>query len=110
MSAEDHLSPVQFYHGTNAEYGAGDEVVTGHQATFDSGTMPHVYATGSVGSARAYAMSRSRIRGGQPHVYEVQPADDVEPDPEGKSAGVQPYRASRLTVLRELSHGELRGR
>lgn len=73
MSAEDNLNRRQFFHGTNAELKEGDTLQPG--PTFD-----HVYMSSHRYLADTYASNRAVNRGGDPHVYRVQPTGDVSKD------------------------------
>lgn len=75
MSADDHLSPDQFFHGTHVELQPGDMVEPGHPAR-------HVRTHGASGDY-AYAASRAQDAGffGR-HVYQVAPTGPLERDPE----------------------------
>lgn len=109
MSAHDHLSPVQFYHGTHAQLSPGDYIEPGHPGNFDASSPEHVYFTPHVESARNYAFSLGAFR--EPpseHTYEVETTGEHELDPEAIGSFVPPSlkdaRRSRspLRVVREV--------
>lgn len=69
MAADDHLSPVQFYHGTNS-HNAEDIERNGLQPSFDAkGTRPTM--TRSPEEAYYHAAGRARGEGGTPAVVSV---------------------------------------
>lgn len=65
MSAQDHLNPQQFYHGTPHEFKPGEMVEPGRM-------MDHAYASTSAAVARGYGN----------RVYQVEFTGPSEPDPE----------------------------
>ena len=95
MSAQDNLSPVQFFHGTKAELSPGDVVEPGHPPNYKSvrpqgreaySSREYVYATTDPQVAFDHwfntppkRMSSEKPVGG---VYKVEPVGDVERDPE----------------------------
>ena len=72
------------YHGTNARLRPGDLISAGHEPNFGWSSPEHVYFTDETryGDAVKFALRAARRRGGQPHVYQVEPTGDFEPDPE----------------------------
>lgn len=75
MSADDHLSGPQFFHGTKHEFSPGDMVDPGHPPTKGAGRADrsdHVYAATDPEIASRYGR----------HTYQVEPTGDVELDPE----------------------------
>jgi len=86
MSAQDNLSPQQFYHGTQACLSPGDVIqpasVLGKDVNFPGLSSPeHAYVATDRRDARWYG----RHGGSYPdaNVYSVEPINpnDVEPDP-----------------------------
>lgn len=65
MTADEHLNPQQFYHGTNKELNVGDVVVP----SGDSGYKRWAYATLKPQHAKTFGSN----------VYTVKPVDDVSP-------------------------------
>lgn len=87
MSAQDHLNPVQFYHGTVASFAPGDVLTPKGANDFgrnESGSgRGFVYMTADQDQAWNYAYARAEeIRpNAAPHVYEVEPLAKYEEDP-----------------------------
>lgn len=84
MSAQENLSPQQFFHGTNREFAPGDLVKPATQLGEDFKPVgpdrsPRAYASGTPDFARKHAERRS-MAGGTPRTYQVEPVDkdDVE--------------------------------
>lgn len=63
MTATDHLSPQQFFHGTSHEFAPGDMV---------QNSRGSVYAANDIGEAAMYGHK----------VYQVEPTGPMQPDPE----------------------------
>lgn len=88
VAAED---PVRYFHGTNAEHAPGavltpTEALTAAPggaaaAAVTQGRTPHVFFTTDYKHAAMYASVRAQMHGGTPHVYEVHPQGDFEPNP-----------------------------
>ena len=109
MSASDHLSPQQFFHGSHKKFKPGDVLLppsrTGEEARSHPDIDPsefnnreHVYMTDSPESAASYASDK-----GGTHVYEVEPHKDVHEDPESAVTGeTGTYRASKAVVKRRV--------
>jgi hypothetical protein len=81
MSAQDNLSPRQFFHGTNAELKPGDTLDAGRTG---QNLPPHAegqftYAATTPEHAGDYANYMADHHGGTGHVYEVKPHGEVRP-------------------------------
>lgn len=108
MAASDHLSPGQFYHGTNGHDFKPGDVLTpeGAPARSTSRKNGFVYYTSSLRTAAGYAGSGKSAA----HVYAVQalhpegqPAKRHLKDPNGAAFGnEEAYRARALRVLHEV--------
>lgn len=85
MAANEHLSPDQFFHGTNAELEPGSYLTPQGANKYgrfeDESGRGHVYFTADKFHAYGYAVGRAQQRGGKPNVYQVEPMGKVEPDP-----------------------------
>lgn len=87
MSADDHLSPGQFYHGTATRFRKGDLVEParqGHRSNFEDEDRnvydPGLaYATTNLDAAWGYAKTAADKTGGLPRVYGVAPAGRYAP-------------------------------
>lgn len=97
------ISGEAAYHGTSAELKPGDLIEPGHEANFDVSKPGHVYFTDEsrYGSAVNYAKHTARTRGGQPHVYKVEPTGDVERDPDFAVSGGSYRTKHPLRVVEE---------
>lgn len=105
MSAQDNLQPRQFFHGTNAPLREGDMIVPGMPKAHSASTGEHVYF-GNLDTALFAGDGAVKNRGGDLHLYQVEPTGRYEPDPDspasrwGENAA---YRtASPLRVTREM--------
>lgn len=118
MSAQDHLQPMQFFHGTTAELRPGSHIrpaaESGLPANFSGyGNEAHAYATASLPSASTYAehaldwaYNRDAGHGKTSRVYQVEPTGDYEPDPDDTN---QAYRTqSSWRVTRRVPASETR--
>ncbi len=117
MSAQDNLSPKQFYHGTNSELSPGDKLTPEgamSQGPWEAagssggGRPPAVFFTSSYKHADMYGAVRAQMRGGAARVYTVQPEGEYEPNPaDEKWRDGKPPMSFRttapLTVLGEAS-------
>lgn len=72
MSADDHLNPRQFFHGTKREI-TGDTIEPGHEPNFDISIPGKVYMSGTRAKARKYAGSSGRV-------FRVEPTGPYEHD------------------------------
>lgn len=104
-AAEEGLSGP-WYHGTNVDIGVDNLIEPGHQKNFGEGKSSHVYFTESEAGARGYANWAVGRRGGEPHVYEVDPERAFRWEPVGEARPAQSpkeYKSrNSLRVLREL--------
>lgn len=108
----DHVSGP-FLHGTRAVLEPGAELTTGFVSHFQAGrVLHHVYFT-TLESTAAWGAQLACALSGEPgpgHVYEVEPLDPFEDDPnvtDKKLPGnpTQSYRTTgRLRVVREVPH------
>lgn len=82
MSAQDNLSPYQFYHGTNDEHQPGDLIDPSqpHPRVHNISLHNQVYFTTDIERGRFYADYARKNRGGQPHVYGVEPTGEYHQD------------------------------
>lgn len=103
MSAQDHLNPHQFFHGTRAELRPGDLIEPGYTKANYSGfkgkRLPHVYMTDNQVEAQGYA--RDARGSGIQRVYSVEPTAGHAADPSraGEFMSDEPLR-----VLHEAWH------
>lgn len=102
MTASDHLSPAQFYHGTTHSFEPGQEMTV-------EGAAPHhherisqgwLHFTDTPGRAADYAEGRAHDYGGTPRVYQVEPVGEHEHDP--GDAWESARSKQPLRVVREL--------
>lgn len=104
MSAQDNLSPVQFYHGTRKSFVPGAELIPGHEGGVSGSAMDHVYATTSKDDAATYAYAapdRPDAEDNEPKVYEVAPTGKMEDD--SADGGPGAWRtAAPLHVVRRV--------
>jgi rifampin ADP-ribosylating transferase len=104
----DPLDAGPFFHGTRAELRPGDDLTAGHRSNYRPEIlMNHVYFT-ALKDGAGLAAEVAALRGGTPHVYEVEPTGDFENDPnvtDKKFPGnpTRSYRtAAPLRVVREV--------
>lgn len=114
MSADDHLSQPQFFHGTNARLSPGDHITPGYRKSqydvLDEAT--HVFTTTSQGKAGSYAnWARSlagmgEIPGPQErHVYEVEHTGPYESVPSPMNPATIYQRSKHpARVVREVPY------
>lgn len=94
MAAEDHLSPVQFFHSTPAELRPGDVLDPRHEPrTAIPSQHGHVYVGTTPNAFRTFY---------RPFSYQVEPTGPVETDP--MSDGFR--SAHPMRVVREVSREE----
>lgn len=110
---EEQLGP--YYHGTASRFEEGSTLRgPGQEGNFtfnpphQTYSPEHVYYTTSQYQAESYAQTAARRRGGTPTVYQVQPGEGHEKDPE--TAGVKGwdvgYRSPTARVLKEVGMRE----
>lgn len=103
MSAADHLSPQQFFHGSPVPMAVGTKLRPGTAETSPYGREErHVYLTTSATSAHEWGMDALEMRGEegvQPHVYEVH-APDARHQPHEDDP--TQHVASSATVVRRV--------
>ncbi|MEY8567357.1 NAD(+)--rifampin ADP-ribosyltransferase [Corynebacteriaceae bacterium 7-707] len=77
------LDTGPFFHGTAAELGPGDLLTAGHRSNYRPDVvMNHVYFTAlRDGAGLAAELAVELTGGGSPHVYEVEPTEAFEDDP-----------------------------
>lgn len=109
MSAQDHLNPKQFFHGTNVELKPGEYVLPPEKTGAQPHSHPdipaeefnnaaHVYVSTSLQAAQNFASDK-----GGSNVYEVEPHSDIHKDPESEYTGDEDsYRASKARVIRKV--------
>jgi hypothetical protein len=78
VSALDHLSEPQFYHGTHREFAPGDTLtppsVGGHKMAHpERSSGHHVYISTDPKEAHSYASLAAMRHGGKARVYQVDP-------------------------------------
>lgn len=95
MSADEHLNPVQF-HGTTTPMKAGDEF-----GPHPERGAKKVWMTPSQQHAQEWADFEASHRGGQSHVYEVEPVGKPTLSKRKGDRGEQFYSAPRARVIRE---------
>jgi hypothetical protein len=82
VSADEHLNPQQFYHGTTAARGldVGDTIEPGHDANHEISSKEHVYFTNR--EFRAKKWSSEAAGGYKPgmRVFKVEPTGPYEHD------------------------------
>lgn len=108
MSASDHLSPVQFFHGTLARHGfqPGDLIEPGHDSNHpELSSSEHVYFTTHLGRARAWSSMAAGPDKSQIAVHQVEPLGGYERDPKSSTDAMR--SASPLRVIRQVSREEL---
>ena len=86
MSASDHLSGSQFYHGTTAKLSPGDWITParnrGVPGNVDvENSLPHTYFTDDISAAKTYTGLAANAGQREKYVYQVQPAAPYEADP-----------------------------
>ena len=106
-----HMSPDEglFFHGTAAALVVGELLTPGFRSNYrPEVVMNHVYFTALVDGA-GMAAEIAALRGGSPHVYEVEPVGDFADDPNvtDKKFPGNPTRSYRseapLRVVREIA-------
>lgn len=111
MSAQDHLQPQQFYHGTAYPFKPGDVIEGDHgSGNFYDTASSHAYFTTSHREASRYA-DNSTVDGirMKSRVFTVEPVGTPERDPEQAhpvfgTGQEDSYRAPRARVLSEVPH------
>lgn len=100
MSAQDHLSAAQFYHGSRHAFGVGDVVrpasALGIEARPGTETdQDHAYATDAPDQAQRFADTSAHE--GVPRVYQVEPVGRHETGPLNHimPPGTSEYRTSQ---------------
>ena len=86
MAAPDHLSPMQFYHGTKYTFEAGQELTATGAKQADSSYpehIQHVWATTKPLAAATHAIKHGKEYWDSGRVYQFTSlrSDDVELDP-----------------------------
>lgn len=86
MTASDHLSPQQFFHGTKHSLQPGQELTADAARQADPSYpshIQHVWVTTKPLAAATHATKHGRQYWDQGHVYQVEPLhpEDVEVDP-----------------------------
>lgn len=116
MTASDHLSPGQFYHGTNQKLEPGTRLVPGGSGDRWRDTDSHVYFTSNPDAAMHYAEHKYRDFGGSGlHVYAVEPDGPVTKDshetwllrPGNMKISARAKKAPAATVVRAIPLREL---
>jgi rifampin ADP-ribosylating transferase len=107
MSASDHLSPQQFYHGTPQRFQPGDVIAPGHEPHSGIRTE-HVFLSTSKRNAKGWGASDDPATGEWArwgHVYEVTTPTSYEPDHAGNAVtGTRANYKTRepVTVVRKV--------
>lgn len=109
MSAEENLNPQQFYHGSRYSFKPGQVLTGGHMTSNQGNGAPgeHVYMSGRPEVAArfaTYASGPDRNPDARPKLYQVEPTDAVEPDPDEQPSN-QSYRSRSVRVVRSMRHG-----
>ena len=100
MTAADHLSGDQFFHGSGHEFSPGDLIHPGHESTHVM-EHEHVFATTDPKWGRVYAEyngNGARQYGGNPHLYHVEPTGSVEADSGGGNGAVKSKHPLRVVA------------
>jgi len=104
---------VSYYHGTAADLSPGDRLQPASETGIEPhshpdidpgefGTGHHVYYSHSPHDAMDYAHDSVHLRrGNTPRVYEIEPDEGHEEDPEGEYTQRGEYRAPGATVIKE---------
>lgn len=103
------LDDGPFFHGTATQLAPGDLLTAGFPSNYRPDVMMnHVYFTALRDGAGLAAELAVELRGGTPHVYEVEPTGDFENDPNvtDKKFPGNPTRSFRTTaplrIVREV--------
>lgn len=112
MSAEEHLHPDQFFHGTRHVLKPGQVLEGGKMAANQGYGDPHPYThlTGNPHVAAHFAEAGNgpdKAPNAKPRVYHVEPVDPVEPDPDEPHPDSMSYRTKKMRVVRQLRAGEV---
>lgn len=98
-----------YFHGTNAELQPGEVIVPGWELgrdpNYDSDYYDQgvVYLTTGDHLAERYAVGVAGRKGGEPHVYEVEPLSEVWPDKEQETGwSSDQFMTGKARVLREV--------
>ncbi len=76
------LDDGPFFHGTTTDLAVGDLLTAGHPSNYrPEVVMNHIYFTALRDGAGLAAELSRELRGGTPHVYQVEPTGDWENDP-----------------------------
>jgi hypothetical protein len=102
MTATDHLSPAQFFHGSPDHYEAGHVIDPSqpHKSVWDVSSPSHAYFSDDSDDAADWGVQAARRTGRtRTNIYAVKPTGDYEHDPLGG------YGAYRTTAgLQVLGH------
>lgn len=107
MAASDHLSPMQFFHGTSAHFEPGDfltpQGANAYGRAEETSGRGFVYFTADKDQARNYAQARAEndYQGTGPHVYQVEPMGKYSEDPNDLYDSGR--TRARLRVIREVN-------
>lgn len=114
MSAQDNLSPQQFFHGTTHVFAPGEVVspaaARGVQGNWNATDPSFAYATTDKLYAHGLAQQQAQARGTSGHVFEVAPLESTEPDPIDNVAHAyrsrQGFRVTRAVPFHEITEAQ----
>ena len=105
MAASEHLSPAQFFHGSDHPFEPGDVIRPGGavgRSNHELSAEDRVYLTSNAGIAEVFAQDFVRP-GRTPAVYEVHPHDPAEVRGTGHE-----FTAAHAVVKRRVHPDEVR--
>jgi hypothetical protein len=102
MSAQDNLSPQQFFHGTSHEYSEGALIDPRQPHDRHSESLnSSVYFTTDVHRAKFYADRSAGKWGGEARVYNVEPTGEYHQDFQTRRVPENRMTSAPLRVLGE---------
>jgi hypothetical protein len=112
MAASEHLSPLQFFHGSRHTLKPGQIMEGGIHPSNQGYGQPaeHVYFTGRADVAGHFAEAGygpEHNPNARPKIYQVEPVGEHESDPY-EEPQFQSYRAPQVRVIRRMPTHELR--
>lgn len=98
MSADDHLSQPQFFHGTDQHFEPGHVVEPRMPAGHTR--YPYTYLTPDSDQAHGFGLLKGNASGKPARVYEVRPVGETKRDPHTPAPALRSRHP--LEVVREI--------
>lgn len=103
MSADENLSPKQWFHGTNQELGDTLDPSQDYTRAHRESLPGTAYFTSDVRRAKFYADWAAQRHGGSPRVYNVEPTGHYHQDFQTRRAPENQQTKAALKVLGEYT-------